>query len=294
MASLQAGGDPPPQFTAWSAPVNLGPVVNSAAGDLEVFISKDGLSLFFASFRSGNWDIWVSQRGNVDEPWGAPQNLGPTINTGAREQAPFLSPDEHRMYFFSDRAGGLGGTDLYVSRRQDKRDDFGWQAPENLGSGVNSPFNENTVAFFDDEATGTQTLYFNSNRPGGTGGTDIYASPLLADGTFGPAALVPELNSPVQDAVTAIRRDGLEMIIASTRPPAASNIFDLYVATRPSTSDPWSTPVNMGSPINTDADEGRAGLSFDGTVLYLTSSRPGGSGGHDLWVSTRIRVKEPD
>lgn len=295
--ALHLAADDPPQFSAWSAPVNLGPVVNSPAGEIEMSISKDGLSLYFASNRSGNFDIWVSQRANVDDPWGPPQNIGPSVNTAAREQAPFLSPDGHRMYFFSDRVGGFGGTDLYVSRRRDKRDDFGWQPPQNLGSGVNTAFNENTSVYFDDDATGTSTLYFNSNRPAGapgTGGSDVYASTLNADGTFGPAVLVPELSSPVQDAPTAIRRDGLEIIVASTRPPATPGKFDLLVATRPSTSDPWSTPVNLGPPINTAEDEGRASLSFDGTVLYLTSGRAGGSGGHDLWVSTRSKLTGPD
>lgn len=292
--ALHLEADDAPQFSDWSDPVNLGPVVNSAGGEIEMFISRNGRSLYFASSRSGDFDIWVSQRSSVDDPWGPPQNLGPAINTTAREQAPFLSPDEHRMYFFSDRPGGFGGTDLYVSRRRDKHDDFGWQPPVNLGSGVNSAFNENTVVYFDDDATDTGILYFNSNRPGGVGGTDIYASTRQPDGSFGPAVLVAELSSPVQDAVTTIRRDGLELIMASTRPPAAAGLFDLLVATRPSTSAPWSAPLNLGPPINTAADEGRASLSFDATVLYLTSSRPGGSGGHDLWVSTRSRLGHDD
>ena len=61
-------------------------------------ISKDELSLYIASNRSGNFDIWVSQRASVRDPWGLPQELGPTINTPFREQAPFLSPDGHSVF----------------------------------------------------------------------------------------------------------------------------------------------------------------------------------------------------
>ena len=277
------------RFSDWSTPVNLGPVVNSAGNDIEVAISKDGLSLYIASTRpggSGNFDIWVSQRGGVDDPWGAPQNLGPAINTAGREQAPFLSEDGHRLYFYSDRAGGLGGTDVYVSRRQNKRDDFGWETPENVGAGVNSASNENLVVAFED------LLYFNSNRPGSAGATDIYASTRQADGSFGPAVRVPELSSPVSDAACAIRRDGLEFFLASQRGGTDPTYFDLWVATRASVADAWSDPIALGS-VNTPVPYGdsRCALSFDATTLYVISDRPGGVGGIDIWQSTRSKLK---
>lgn len=283
-------GDEGLRFSDWSAPVNLGSIVNSAVGDLEVSVSKNGLSLYIASNRpggAGDFDIWVSQRARADDPWGPPQNLGPAINTAGREQAPFLSPDGHRLYFFSDRPGGFGGTDLYVSRRRDKLDDFGWQPPENLGSGVNGTANDVVPVYFEDEATGTVTLYFGSNR---LGGSDIYASTLQADGTFGPAALVEVLNSTVRDAPVTIRRDGLEMLIASDR-AGTFGAFDLWVTTRATTAAPWSSPVNLGPVVNSAADDSRGSLSFDGTTLYMESNRPGGLGGHDLWVTTRSRLK---
>jgi WD40 repeat protein len=293
--SLDLATENAPQYTDWSAPINLGPVVNSSVGDLEVAISRDGLSLYVASTRpggAGDFDIWVCQRAEVGDAWGPPQNLGPSINTPAREQAPFLSPDGHRLYFFSDRPGGFGGTDLYVSRRHDKRDDFGWQPPENLGSGVNGLFNETLPMLLDDAASGAVTLYFGSNRPG-MGGTDIYVSILQPDESFGPAALVAELSTPFRDADAAIRRDGLEMLIASDR-PGTLGAFDLWVTTRASAADAWSTPVNLGPGINGASDDSRGALSFDGTTLYMESNRPGSVGGHDLWVTTRSKLKPND
>src|SRR6266550_488573 len=299
--------DAAPRFSDWSPPVNLGPVVNSIGPDFDPFISKDGLSLYFTGGRNrpgfGLRDIWVSHRASVNDPWEPPLNLGPTINTDAHESKPTLSADGHRLYFASNRAGG-GDWDLYVSRRRDKRDDFGWEPPVNLGSGVNSVASEESaVTLFEDDVTGTTTLYFGSNRTGGSGDFDIYASTLLSDGTFAPATLVPELSAPFIDQDPAVRRDGLEMFLASDR-PGTFGATDLWVATRASTLEPWGTPVNLGPLVNTpsrpsdqeQANDWRPALSFDGTTLYFNSAlRPGNvSDMFDIWVTTRSELKGPD
>ncbi|HXJ05041.1 MAG TPA: hypothetical protein VNH65_08075 [Candidatus Acidoferrum sp.] len=284
------------QFSDWAAPVNLGPLVNTGCAELAPSVSKDGLSLYFFSDRPGGFggnDIWVSQRASVDDPWGPPQNLGPSINTSGDENAPTISLDGHQLYFASDRPGGFGGLDLYVSRRHNKRDDFAWQPPVNLGSGVNIFANEAAAAPFEDDVTGATTLYFHSDRPGGIGGDDIYAATLNPDETFGPAVLVKELSSPFLDRLPSIRRDGLEMFLTSNR-PGTLGLLDLWVSTRASTSEPWSTPVNLGPVINSAAVDGRAVLSSDGAALYFHSTRPGGLGGFDLYVSARTKLKKPD
>ncbi len=299
--SAAADDDDLPQFTAWSAPVNLGPPVNSIVEEGDPFISKDGLSLYFArpgqAGGFGGWDIWVSQRTSVDDPWGTPQNLGPSINTTFDEFSPVVSVDGHRLYFTSNRPGGLGGNDSYVARRHNKRDDFGWQLPENLGSGVNTTANEAYAMPFEDDETGVITLYFASDRPGSLD-DDIYASTFQPDETFGPAVLVQELSSPSRDRHPNIRRDGLEIFFMSNRPGSVPNIlgrpsFDLWVSTRASTSDPWSTPVNVGPVVNGPTHDGHPSLSFDGTTLYFFSARPGNvSPLFDIWVTTRTKLPE--
>ncbi len=302
-ASAASGDDDRPQFGPWSAPVNLGPAINTAAFEQGPAISKDGLSLYFHSQRPGGFggfDIYVAQRPSVNDAWGTPQNLGPNINTSSGEFAPAFSLDGHRLYFQSNRPGGFGGQDIYVSRRHNKRDDFGWQPPENLGSGVNTAAQElQPVAPFEDNETGVITLYFTSNRPGGLGGDDIYATTLQPDETFGPAVLVPELSSPASDSGPALRRDGLEMFLASDRlgsiiGPNGLPSTDLWISTRPSTSDPWSTPVNLGPVVNSVFIDGGPELSFDGTALYFFSGRAGGFGIFDLWVTTRTKLPELD
>jgi hypothetical protein len=287
------------RFSDWSAPVNLGPIVNSPVTDIEVSISRDDRSLYVASNRPGGFggfDIWVSQRANAKDAWGTLQNLGPTINSAFNEQGPSVSLDGQDIYFFSNRDGGLGGNDLYTSSRSDRQDDFGWRAPTNLGSGVNSAANEGQPVIYRNQRTGAVTLYFNSNRPGGPGVTDIYLSVQQPDGTFGAVVVAPELNSPLRDVPVAVRRDGLEMFLTSDRigSMGVAGSFDLWVTTRASTSDPWGAPVNLGSVVNTEGGESRGALSFDATTLYLISDRPGGSGNLDLWVSTRSKLGNDD
>ncbi|HXE74969.1 MAG TPA: hypothetical protein VNN18_04925 [Candidatus Xenobia bacterium] len=284
------------QFSDWSAPVNLGPVVNSVFDDQHMAISKDGLSLYFSSNRPGGCgglDLWVTQRASAGDPWGLPQNLGCTVNSSGSDFAPNLSPDAHYMYFTSRRPGscGIGDLDIYVSRRHNKKEDFGWRSAENLGCVVNTTFRESGPTYFEDDTTGVITLFFTcADRPENHG-ADICAS-TQSDGTFGPGVVVPDLSGPFNETRVAIRRDGLEIFFPSNRPGTFGNL-DLWTSTRAATSDPWPLPVNMGSLINSSTEDEAPSLSFDGTELYFFSARPGGFGGRDLYVMTRSKLTGP-
>jgi hypothetical protein len=98
---------------------------------------------------------------------------------------------------------------------------------------------------------------------------------------------VTELNSAFRDTRTALRHDGLEMIVTSGRPPASNANADLWVSTRSTTADAWSTPVNLGSTVNTTSFDGAPALSWDGETMFFYSNRSGGVGGNDLWMTTR-------
>ena len=94
------------KYSDWSAPINLGPTVNSTSMDRGPAISKDGLSLYFASSRPdgfGGEDIYVSQRESQDSEWGPPANLGPIINTSFNESVPAFSRDGHLLFFSSNQ-----------------------------------------------------------------------------------------------------------------------------------------------------------------------------------------------
>jgi hypothetical protein len=289
-------------FSEWSPPANLGAPFSTAAEESAPAIADDGRSLYFN--RNPNLpgdndeDLYVSHRGGPHEAWGEPIPLA-TINTpGSHERNAALSRDGLLLFFSSDRPGGFGGLDVYVSRRTDRFDDQGWSTPVNLGPKVNSPFGDVGPAYVEDEA-GETVLYFTSTRPAsaGFGAADIYRSVLGADGSFGPPVLVRELSSPSGDARPAIRADGLELVLHSNRPgpplscPAASQPpsggQDLWVSSRASVTDPWSCPVNLGPSLNSASNDLQAALSDDAETLFFSSNRPDGSGSDDLWLVKR-------
>jgi len=296
LAALPAADDPP-RFSDWSAPVNLGPVVNSPFAEAGTYISKDGLSLYFGSGRPGGvgptntMDIWVSHRDSTDEPWGPPVNLDSPVNTTDNEQTPMLSIDGHRLYFARDGVGGYGSQDLYVSRRQHAWDDTGWRDPVNLGPGVNTTSEENGPSIIEDDATGILTLYFSSTRDTGMGGEDIYTSTAYPGEPFGPAVLEALLSGPYRDVRPFVQREGLEVYFDSNRPGSLGTNVDLWSSRRESLWAPWSDPVRLPDALNSTGVDARPVLSFDGTELYFHSNRLGTLGGNDIWVCTRIRIK---
>jgi hypothetical protein len=282
-----------PKYSQWGAPVNLGAVVNSPVIDLGAAISKDGLSLYFSSDRLGGFggqDIWVSQRASVNSPWAPPINLGHVINTANIESAPALSRDEHWMFFNSNRPGGFGANDIWVSYREHTKDDLGWHEPVNLGAAVNTPFNDQAAGYFENDDAGSPLLFFASDRPGGIGSFDIYVSQILRDGSLSPARLVAELSSPAIDLRASVRSDGLEVVLFSDRPGSLGG-FDLWASTRETVFDSWSTPTNLGPLVNTVANEQNPYIAADRETLYFASNRAGGFGQLDLYVSTRIKQK---
>ncbi len=278
-----------PRFTEWSEPINLGPAVNSTFNDGAPAVSKDGRSLYFASNRPGQLggnDLYVSQWDDATGWWGPGVNLGPIVNTTATEFSPNLSRDGHWLFFHSNRPGSFTpGVDIWVSYREHVHDDFGWQTPVNLGAGVNAPGLDTGPSFFENDDVGIPQLFFASNR-GIAGVHDIYVSDLLADGTFGPAILVPELSSPQVEPGVSVRFDGLEAFLFSARPGGQGG-FDLWTASRETVFHPWSEPTNLGPVVNSAFNENDPHIASDRQTLYFTSNRTGGMGGADLYVSFR-------
>jgi WD40-like Beta Propeller Repeat len=284
-----------PIYTDWSAPVNLGEQINTAVGEAGPAFSGDGLSLYFYSGRpggSGGNDIWVSQRPTASDAWGAPVNLGPTVNSASSDFVPSFSQDGHWMFLASDRPGtppnAFGLADLYQSYRADIHNDFGWQTPTNLGPNVNTAADENGNGYFEN-AGGAPQILFGSNRPGGKGGADLYKSDRQADGSWGPASLIPELNDITNDNRPNVRQDGLEIFFYSSRTGGQGGV-DLWTATRPSIDAAWSTPVNVGATVNSSANDQHPYLSTDAKTLVFFSGRPGGFGGSDLYTTTRAQI----
>ena len=281
----------------FSGPRNMGAPLNSTMGDSSPVISPSGLSLYFASDRTtpgaqGLTDIYVSQRQTLTSAWGAPQNLGATVNTNSTEQQAAFSLDGRTMFFASDRSG-IGGTDIYISMRTDPNNDFDWTAPVNLGTVVNSTFNDVVPFYFEHPTTGAGTLIFTSNRVGNPQfDFHLYQSTRNTDGTFNAPVLINELSTIGGGAElgAVIRRDGLEIFFVSARaggldPPR----FDIWRSTRDSLSAPWNPPALVPG-INTLAEERVTKLSPDGSILYFHSDRAGGFGVNDLYSATRCSL----
>ena len=310
------------EFGPWSQPVNLGSVINTAFDDFHPMLSKDGLSLIFSSTRpggAGGIDLWVSERDSVDDPWQTPYNIT-ALNSHFDDHAAYLTTDGHWLFFYSTRPGGCNGssgrTELWAAHRKDRRDNFGWDPPVELGCTINIlGSDEGAPAFWEDSATGTLYLYFARNlTPANANGFDIYVttcssdiSGCIGDNLWTTPTIVSELNSPARDTRMAIRRrDGLELILSSSRLSAAG--LDLWVSTRASVDEAWSVPVNLNADnsdkcalagidpcptINTASTDSAPAISWDGRTMIFYSNRAGGFGGQDLYMSTREKLTSP-
>jgi len=168
-------------------------------------------------------DVWVSYR--INGVWTEPQNLNdvpgePPINTVFYDHCLSFSADGNEAFWTSTRPGGLGGNDIWTSRRMDGK----WTAPENLGSNVNGPANEHHSIPTPDG----RSLYVTSNRPGGFGGDDIYVTTRGADGKWGPLVNLGSLvNGPGDDRCPTWTPDGKIFLFDSTR-AAGFGSLDLW------------------------------------------------------------------
>lgn len=286
LAALWAG--PAQADFVFGAPVNLGPNINSYEREYDPTISADGLELYFQSYRAGGYgasDLYVAKRATVQDAWEDVQNLGPVVNTGAAESGPSLSSDGLTLYFNSDRSGGMGGHDLYVTTRAGRSD--AWGEPVNLGPVVNSEYGEInpnissdglTLFFADVEGDST------APRPGGLGNPDVWVTTRasLSDPWGPPVNLGAPVNSAWTDASPDVSADGLLLFFNFYRGDQA--FFDICVAVRGTAQGPWSIPMNLGAPVNGTSWDGNADLSADGRELYFVSDRGGGQGATDVWM----------
>lgn len=153
----------------WTEPQPLPASVNSPAQESSAWRTADGEWLYFVSSREGGLggsDIYRSPWDVTVREWGTAENLGPDINTIYDEDGVFMTADGNTLYFASQGHSSIGGYDLFKSELRNGQ----WSKPENLGWPINSPGDDQFIVLSADGATG----YFNSVRPGGSGGDDIY------------------------------------------------------------------------------------------------------------------------
>ncbi|MFH1004301.1 MAG: OmpA family protein [Bacteroidota bacterium] len=162
--SFRNGGD-------WMAPENLGAPVNSPWWETQPSFASDGKTLYFIrgvvdKNRKRQKDIWSSTLGD-DGKWSNPTKLSDIINTSGNEESVFIHSDNQTLYFSSDGHPGMGGLDIFVSRRQPNGE---WGPPVNLGYPINTFNDENSLLV----SRNGKHAYFASDREGGYGGLDMY------------------------------------------------------------------------------------------------------------------------
>jgi hypothetical protein len=255
--------------------------------------SPDGLSVYMASNRPGGQgllDIWVARRDSTSAPFGAPENLGPPVNSAADDFCP--TPVRGGGLFFVSREtlpGSCGLGDIYFTRFNSVH---GWSEPLHLAcapEGPNSTLDEQGPSYV--EVDGGALLYFSRSSSSVPG--DIFASTRLGDGSFSPAAPVAGLNdAAANDIQPNVRKDGRELVFSSNRSGTLGG-QDVWISTRDSVQDPWSAPVNLGTAVNTAAAETRPSLSWDVQTL-LFGRAPGPEGMSDIYIATRDRLTGSD
>ncbi|MHC4537158.1 MAG: M56 family metallopeptidase [Planctomycetota bacterium] len=217
----------------------------------------------------------------ADFDFGTPTNLGPTVNSGSMDFYPNISSDGLSLYFTSDRAGGSGDRDLWVTTRPTIGDD--WESPVNMGPIVNSSLREQSSDISEDGLE----LYFSSGRQGGFGSGDLWVTTrtTIDDPWVEPVNLGQKVNSSVDDHSPSISADGLLLYFASNRDGGFGS-YDIWMTRRLTVSDPWGEPVNLGPTVNSQSGDSRPSISRDGLALFFGSVRPG-PGYRNIYVSTR-------
>ena len=156
----------------WGEPRNMGSPINTEGNDATIGISVDGQTLFIYKDDKGDGNIYFSNL--AGDRWATPQKMNEFINSKSWEGNASISADGSLLYFSSEREGGLGGKDIYMSRKLPNGD---WGKAMNLGPKVNTPYDDDAPYIHPDGVT----LYFSSKGHKSMGGFDIFYSKFNAD-----------------------------------------------------------------------------------------------------------------
>ncbi len=204
----------------WGTPQNPGKPLNSDLHDATVGLSPDGQKLFVYRGDNGGDIYECDLKGNT---WTKPQRLNKNINTKYHESSASLSPDGRKLYFVSDKPGGYGGRDIYVSELDKKGN---WGPAQLLPSTINTPLDEEAVFIHPDG----KTLYFSSKGHNTMGGYDIFKT-VFENGQWSkPENLGYPINTAGDDVFFSISASGRHGYYSSARPGGFGD-QDLYVIT---------------------------------------------------------------
>jgi hypothetical protein len=273
----------------FDAPVMVAELASSSRSDNPT-LTGDLLEIYFTTDRvSGNGDVWFATRTAATAPFGTPAPVT-AVNTDSFETSSAISTDGLTLWFGSDRAGGLGANDIWVTQRATRAS--AWSTPVDVvplntpADDIPRPPGEHALVM-----PMASTKVTDHNPAAGNYQTYL-ATRATPAASFGPPVAIPELDDADRSTVDGfLTDDGLTMFFSSA--PLAESAdaavtasdggrsgdagvanSDLFAAWRRSTSEPFSVPLPLDD-LNTSADERDPWLSPDGTTLYFTSDRSG-------------------
>ncbi|RMG79078.1 MAG: hypothetical protein D6707_08915 [Bacteroidetes bacterium] len=262
--------------------INMGEKVNSEYPDYKPVISADESVLIFTSRKPGSTgnekditgryyeDIYVTRRDEFGN-WTDPVNISDKINTDLDEASVGLSPDGNQLFIYK---GKKKGGDIYVSKFNGKE----WSEPQMLSSNINTKRWETDACLSADG----KKIFFASNRKGGYGERDIYVSEKISENEWSePKNLGPVINTPFDEISPFLRADGKVLYFCSKGHNSMGG-FDIFMSEFKDGT--WSTPVNIGHPINTTSDDVHFNVIASGRRGYYASARKEGYGEHDIYL----------
>lgn len=262
---------------------NLGPEINTHFPEYSPIINADESMIIFTSRRDnttgGNTcpndgkyfeDIYISyKRGKT---WGHAQNPEKPLNSELHDATVGLSPDGQKLFIYRGENGG----DIFECELKGDT----WTKPKKLNKNINTKFHESGASLSPEG----RKIFFVSDKPGGFGGRDIYVSSLDKKGNWGPAELLPGIvNTTLDEEAVFMHPDGKTLYFSSKGHNSMGG-YDIFKTVY--NNGEWSTPENLGYPINTAGDDRYFSISASGRHGYYSSERPGGYGAHDLYMIT--------
>jgi outer membrane protein OmpA-like peptidoglycan-associated protein/tetratricopeptide (TPR) repeat protein len=266
-------------------PKNMGPNINSQYSEYHPSLVADGSFLIYTVLEPGSSQTCATLNGkmedfyqstNTNDQWAPRKNSGKPLNTDCNEGAANLSPDGRYLFFAATTKINQyeGSMDIYYSERVGNT----WSTPHALPAPVNTSAFESQPSFSSDG----KTLYFTSTRGGGKGGNDIWRTSVNPDGTWNTPENLIEINTIGNEISAFIHPDNQTLYFASDGRYGVGG-HDFYYS-RIDENGHFSTPKNLGYPINTPYDERSLVISADGARGYFASKNiEGGLGEFDLY-----------
>jgi hypothetical protein len=258
--------------------------INTAFPEYAAFIMPVSHSILFTSRRQSNTgsvrdendhlfteDIYRSVWNRRNESYAKPENMKISVNTEQHEACLGFTPDEKSIILYKNSGGG----DIYLATLVN---DTSWSDPVPMSKEINSSYFETSACFADEG----KSVYFISERPGGFGQGDIYMSVRDSNGAWGKAEnLGLDINTAGDEISVSVSEDGETLYFSSNGHPAMGG-YDIF---RSELKDgKWTTPVNMGYPVNTTGDDLHFHMLKGGRYAFSSSVRPEGKGRRDIWM----------